>query len=150
MNIYEIGEEKCIEGVWGREVNGRFYTLIVQEDKLGRFLDIDVNPAKLVNSLAILWGHSGFTYYNYEEAINSSMLFYKYYIPKHIKDLENLKRGDIVWVKFNEYNKEQWAMARYVFHNGHSYVVSHLFDTNGKPLRHYYHSEVFLKPPFDL
>jgi hypothetical protein len=88
---------------------------------------------------------------NYEYVVSNASNTLLEYVPKHIKDLENLKRGDVVWVKSTEYdNKEQWAMARYISHDGYDYLVSNLYDANGKSLRHFCHKEVFLKPPFDF
>jgi hypothetical protein len=153
MNIYEIGTEKCIDGVWGREVNGRFYTWYAESGQLYRELDID-NPE-----------YHYFVYYDVSRGSTSlgverSYLEYKngktgtvltQYIPKHIKDLENLKRGDVVWVSSVEYgNKEQWASARFIEHDSYDYLVANLFDADGKSLRHFSHKEVFLKPPFDF
>jgi hypothetical protein len=152
MDIYNIGEEKCIDSVWGREANGRFYNLIVQEDKLGRFLDIDVNPEKLVQSLAVLMEHSGFTNYNYEEAVNSSVLFYKHYKPKHIKDLENLKRGDVVWFKICTAGRVLWGSTRFVKKIGDRYITTDVFDDDGNVVESFTvsHTTVYLKPPFHV
>jgi hypothetical protein len=153
MDIYEIGTEKCIDGVWGREVNGRFYTWYDERGRLYRELDTD-NPE-----------YCHFVYYDVNRELTSFgveriYLFSKIkkskteltqYIPKHIKDLENLKRGDVVWVSSVEYgNKEQWASARFIGHDGYDYIVANLFDADGKSLRHFSHKEVFLKPSFDF
>lgn len=154
MNIYDIGVEKCINGVYGREVNGRFYNLIVQENKLGRLLDVDTDPAVLIYTLATLVEHNGVTHYTYEEAVNSSMLFYKFYPkPKHIRDLENLKRGDIVWVKVpSPDGAPNWASTRFIRMHNETYITGDFFKVDGS-VHHRFtsnHPEVFLKPPFDF
>jgi hypothetical protein len=153
MNIYEIGTEKCIDGVWGREVNGRFYTWYAEAGRLYRELDTD-NPEYhhfVYSDVSHEPTSSGFESLYMHSKNKKTGTVLTQYIPKHIKDLENLKRGDVVWVSSVEYgNKEQWASARFISHDGYDYIVANLFDTEGASLRHYSHKEVFLKPPFDF
>jgi hypothetical protein len=147
MNIYEIGEEKCIEGVWGREVNGRFYTYVKDNDTKHLYRKLSVNTTE---SSYFAWCSCNASD-GCEYVISDVNYAYHAYTPKHIKDFENLKRGDVVWVRSIEYeNKEQWAIARYIDHDGYDYLVSNLFNKKGKSLSHYYCKEVFLKPPFDF
>jgi hypothetical protein len=96
MNIYEIGVEKCVDGVWGRWVNGRFYNLITNFKSvlLSRVLDTASEPNDYYATLLDDFRES--VSYECKSSVEAN---YKEYTPKHIKDLENLKRGDIVWVE---------------------------------------------------
>jgi hypothetical protein len=146
MDIYDIGTEKCIDGVWGREVSGRFYTYYFKSDNcltLYRKVDVDNEENDWFVSLKV-GAHL-------ESVTCTKQSWLTKYTPNHTKDLENLKRGDVVWVSSVQYdNKEQWATARFIGHDGYDYLVANLFDTEGASLRHYSHKEVFLKPPFDF
>ena len=158
MNIYDIGEEKQINGVWGREVNGRFYTWC--EEPMGflyRELDTDngeyqhlaycdvnqnVTPLKYEN----LYVHPR----NKRTGTGGTVL--TKYIPKHIKDLENLKRGDIVWVLHKTDRGDEWVNTTFLHRAGENYVSTDVFMPCGYVLSHWgqYHKEVFLKPPFNF
>jgi hypothetical protein len=94
MDIYSIGEEKCIDGVWGREVNGRFYDWVSQNDGEGLYRKLDIDSLFYQPYAA----YDAKVSLNGETVYVQSKEYLKAYTPKHIKDLENLKRGDIVWV----------------------------------------------------
>jgi hypothetical protein len=155
MNIYDIGEEKCIDGTWGREMNGRFYTRHDQRGLLYRALDTD-NPE-----------YHHFVYYDVSREPTSSSFetLFMYsknnkngtvltqYVPKHIKDLENLKLGDIVWVKVQFIGKTcHWASTRYIKQEGGKFITTDFFDEGGNfnPQFICSHDKVFLKPSFDF
>lgn len=155
MNIYEIGEEKCIDGVWGREVNGRFYThyeasAVIVDDalRLCRMLDVSSGDS--------FWAMRGIELgfaSKYEEVTAEFLSSPRKtkYTPKHIKDLENLKRGDVVWVKIHTSRGVMWSSTRFVRMDNY-YITGDCFDNNGNidMLFTCSHEEVFLKPPFDI
>lgn len=145
MDIYSIGEEKCIDGLWGRMVNGRFYTHTVNKHPLlVRKLDTLSQP----NSYYATLLDDGRESVDYN--LSGSTLYTKY----TIKPI-NLKRGDIVWVKTStKLNGDVWSPVVYLSTNPDKdgFNCNEIFDEEGTGIgftaRNY--KEVFLKPPFNL
>jgi hypothetical protein len=153
MDIYSIGEEKCIAGVWGREVSGRFYThySLIDTSNVGnlyRKLDVSCTFA---------------TYYAQAQAkdcetslkeVASTGMFAEIveYTPKHLKDLENLKRGDEVWIRVSTSRGVIWGCTRFIEMKGSYYITGDLF-TDCRYFDMLFtssHEEVYLKPPFNI
>ena len=150
MGIYSIGEEKCIDGVWGRAVGNRFYnfissvTSIPSEGGLSRKIFIDS-----VHQFYAVFVDDGFGGHEYMLAHPDMKV--KRYLPKPIE----LKRGDIVWVtQTTKSNKEVWSPVVYLSTNPNfdGFCCNEVFDNKGTGIgftaRVY--KEVFLKPPFNL
>lgn len=146
MDIYLIGEEKCIDGVWGREVDGRFYTHYKlrsnsKSDVLNvyRKLDADTNHEYWLGKNSCIplevIAIGGLDVINLNK-----------YIPKHIKDLENLKRGDVVWARTGE----EWTRTTFIEKVPAGYITSDIFMPCGSvpPRWKGFYKEVYIKPPF--
>lgn len=96
MDELSIGTEICAFGVWGREVDGKFYNL--------------TDGQKLFRPLTVNGGDR--TYYTYyDNAKKCEYVTYSHsvlpsttdnlkpYMPEHIRVLGNIKKGDLVWAQ---------------------------------------------------
>lgn len=149
MNIYEAGEEKCINGIWGREVNGRFYTHYFEStDCLTLYRKIDVDNEENDWFVSVKVGAHLESVVRIHVCTKQSWL--TKYVPKHIKDLENLKRGDIVWVNIDNL----WSpVVFYGLAVSTKYCCTRSYkeqDCVGSLDDILLINEVHLKPPFDL
>lgn len=152
MDIYSIGEEKRIDGVWGRVVGKRFYdsitsvTSMPSEGGLSRKISIEsIHPFYAVFVKGTIFEH--------EYMLSHPDIKVEKYKPKPIEH----KRGDIVWVKIDTNFGLRWASTRYVGIDIASdgtkvYITTDMYMPDGSTRFEWTsrHKEVFLKPPFDF
>ena len=143
MDIYTIGEERCIDGTWGRMVGKRFYThvsLTGNNETLTRLLDIDGhNPWYICLSED-----------DKEKRFVETILISKDVWSYKQKPIE-YKRGDVVWV----FDDNKWQPVYYWSENpisvgGFVCIKSFTADGKAKMGNFILTSEVYSKLPIEI
>lgn len=142
MDIYSIGEEKCIDGVWGRMVGKRFYT-----DTLNVYGTIYLSRKVDVDSVLMMY--SILTKCDFPQGLYEIITDKGNLSPYKQKAIE-YKRGDVVWV----FDNNKWQPVFYWDKNSVSegLVCIKSFTTDGKVTLgdFIYTSEVYNKLPIDI
>lgn len=147
MDIYSIGEERCIDGTWGRMVGKRFYTHTTELDGevfLARALDVD----SVFKTYVGLFDALGNKVLN-EEVVRSNLIYW------YQKEQVKFKRGDVVWVKtFAKSGGTVWSPVVYLstLSDSSGFYCTEVFNERGIGIgcTGMTYKEVFLKPPFEF
>lgn len=141
MDYYNFGVEECWNGEWSRVKNGHFYNL---QDDLYLLREVDIK-SQSGKYYAVCCNHE------YE------MLVFKAstekqpipYVPEHARQLQNLKRGDAVWVQVNLMWQQVTFYSR--TEDGLFFLIVKYTKTGRVFMDDMITTkEVFLKPPFDF